>query len=312
MVFATFPVTLTVNTMTRPRSFGAWVFLAALQASLLAAPLKPQGYVSDFANLLTPALKTELQALLRETEQQTGAEIALVTVPSLDGATVEQYANTLFKEWGIGKKGLDNGVLVLVAPAERKVRIEVGYGLEPVLPDGLAGEIIRTDFLPPFTNGDYPRGILNGVRHVSDVVRGHHVLTVEERHQFEPRAEKPPMLLMVPFFSLFVGLGMFAVGLGLRTKTFFPLMWGGVFGGIPFLMSLIPFFNAPVWILGPFALGMFAWGFAKGHSLKWAKSLRGGKGSSGSSGGWVMGANSGSGKSGSSGGGFGGGASGSW
>jgi uncharacterized membrane protein YgcG len=75
-------------------------------------------------------LKTELQALLRETEQQTGAEIALVTVPSLDGATVEQYANTLFKEWGIGKKGLDNGVLVLVAPAERKVRIEVGYGLE--------------------------------------------------------------------------------------------------------------------------------------------------------------------------------------
>lgn len=118
------------------------------------------------------------------------------------------------------------------------------------------------------------------------------------------------MLLMIPFFGVFVGLGAFAVGLGLRTRTFFPLLWGGMFGGIPFLMSLIPFFNAPAWTLGPFGLAMFAWGFAKGHSLGWAKSLRRGKGSSGSSG-WVMGASSESQGSGSSGdGGFGGGSSG--
>jgi uncharacterized protein len=302
------------NSMIRRFSLVAWIFLAALQAPVLAAPLKPQGYVSDFANLLTPAARTELQDLLRETEQQTSAEIALVTVPSLDGETVEQYANRLFKEWGIGKKGIDNGVLVLVAPAERKVRIEVGYGLEPVLPDGLAGEIIRTDVLPQFRSGDYPRGILDGVRHVSDVVRSHHVLTAEERRRLEPAQDKPPMLLMVPFFGLFIGLGAFAVGLGLRTRTFFPLLWGGMFGGIPFLMSLIPSLNAPVLILGPFGLAMFAWGFAKGHSLSWARSLRAGKGSSRSSGGWVMGASSGSGSSGSSGGssggGFGGGSSG--
>src|SRR5258705_8435560 len=115
---------------------------------------------------------------------------------------------------------------------------------------------------------------------------------------------------MVPFFGLFVGMGAFALGLGLRTKTFFPLLWGGLFGGIPFSMALIPFFNAPVSILGPFGVAMFGWGFAKGHSLDWAKSMRGAKGSSGSSG-WVMGGSSGSGGSASSGGGgFRGGSSG--
>jgi uncharacterized protein len=297
----------------------ACLLVAAMQAPLLAASLKPQGYVSDFANILTPEARSELQTLLRETEQQTSAEIALATVPTLDGETVEQYANRLFKEWGIGKKGADNGVLVLVAPSEHKIRIEVGYGLEPVLPDGLAGQIIRTDMLPQFSSGDYPRGILNGVRHVSDIVRGRHVLSADERQRLEPRQDKPPMLLMIPFFGVFVGMGAFAVGLGLRMKTFFPLVWGGLFGGIPFAMSLIPFFNAPVWILGPFGVAMFAWGFAKGHSTSWAKSIRG-KGAAESSG-WVMGSSSSSGGSGSSGGGGGGfgggssgggGASGSW
>jgi uncharacterized protein len=304
--------------MIRPLRVFAWLLVATLQAPLLAAPLKPQGYVSDFANILTPEVRAELQALVRETEQRTSAEIAVVTVSSLDGETVEQYANRLFKEWGIGKKGADNGVLVLVAPSERKVRIEVGYGLEPVLPDGLAGQIIRSDFLPQFSNGDYPRGILNGVRHVSDIVRARHVLTADERQRLQPQQDRPPRLLMIPFFGLFVGMGAFAVGLGLRTKTFFPLVWGAVFGGVPFAMALVPFFNAPVWILGPFGLALFGWGFATGHSTRWAKSIRGGKGISQSTG-WVMGANSGSGGSGSSGGGGfgggssgGGGASGSW
>src|SRR5579864_9056663 len=122
--------------MIRPVRVGAWLLVAAFQAPLLAAPLKPQGYVSDFADILAPDVKNELRAMLGETERQTSAEIALVTVPSLDGETVEEYANRLFKEWGVGKKGADNGVLVLVAPSERRIRIEVGYGLEPVLPDG--------------------------------------------------------------------------------------------------------------------------------------------------------------------------------
>lgn len=113
------------------------------------------GYVTDAAHVLDAPAGNTLTTLADDLEQQTTAELAVVTVPSLDGMTVEEYANKLFQAWGIGKKGHDNGVLVLVAPGERKMRIEVGYGLEPVLPDGLAGEIIRTNFTPAFANGDY-------------------------------------------------------------------------------------------------------------------------------------------------------------
>lgn len=111
------PVTLTV---------GLWMFLSAL---LLAAFPAPQKYIVDDAHVINAAARQEINAMLREVEQQTTAEIAVVTVASLDGMTVEDYANRLFKEWGIGKKGADNGVLVLVAPGERKMRVEVGYGL---------------------------------------------------------------------------------------------------------------------------------------------------------------------------------------
>ncbi len=95
----------------------------------------------------------------------------MATVPSLNGMSVEEYANKLFAEWGIGQKGKDNGVLVLVAPSERKIRIEVGYGLEPILPDGLAGSIIRDQFIPAFRKSDYQSGVLDGVRRVAAIVR---------------------------------------------------------------------------------------------------------------------------------------------
>ena len=104
-----------------------------------AIPEKPNGSVSDFAGILDESAKSELNSLITQTEQKTSAEIAVVTVPTLEGITVEEYAVKLFKQWGIGKKGKDNGVLVLVVPSERKVRIKVGYGLKPILPDGLAG-----------------------------------------------------------------------------------------------------------------------------------------------------------------------------
>ena len=100
---------------------------------------------------------------LDQLEQQTSSEIAVATVESLDGMSVEEYANRLFKEWGVGQAKQDNGVLVLVAPNEREMRIEVGYGLEGVLPDGLAGQVIRDDFTPRFRENDYSGGIRNGV-----------------------------------------------------------------------------------------------------------------------------------------------------
>ena len=138
-----------------------------LQASI---PEKPAGYISDFANVINKKTESELNALITETEKKTSAEIAVVTVDSLEGMTVEDYAAQLFNRWKIGKKGNDNGVLVLIAPKEHKMRIEVGYGLEPILPDGLAGQIIREEFTPAFKAGDFSGGIENGVKRIIGIV----------------------------------------------------------------------------------------------------------------------------------------------
>lgn len=272
-----------------------WVLLAAAAAAQSPSGVtwpEPRGRVSDFASLLDEAVEARLDRLLQEVETGTTAEIAVVTVPTLQGLPVEDYAVRLFERWGVGQAQVDNGVLVLVAPSEREMRIEVGYGLEGVLPDGLAGEIIRTSFLPHFRNDDYARGIEEGVARVADIVRRNHVLTPEELRALDEAAEdRPPRWLMVPFFGLFIAIGGFMAGIGLGSKTGFPLLFGGLFGGIPFLMSLVPFFNASIWILGPLAAGMFAYGYVKGRAKPaWVQDLRAqGRKGSRSSDGWVMG-----------------------
>jgi uncharacterized protein len=280
------------------------LLMLALPVYLYAAFPKPAGYVNDGAGVLDAKTRTELGALLRDVEQQTTAEIALVTVPSLDGMTVEEYANRLFKEWGIGKKGHDNGVLVLVAPTEHKMRIEVGYGLEPVLPDGLSGEIIRTSFLPRFKEDAYARGIRDGLTRVAAIVRANHTLTADERRRIE-ESGRPSGLPMVVFFALFIAPGLFGVGLGWRIKTIAPLIFGLLFGGIALVMALVPFFNAwPIFQL-PLAIAMVRWGYKKGASPAWITPFRPAPADGGPLHGWVAG-----GYGASSSGGFGGGSSG--
>jgi uncharacterized protein len=133
---------------------------------------KAQGYVTDEANILDPSKRQTLENQLAAFEQSTTNEIAVATVPSLEGETVDQYTVELFKAWGIGKKGKDNGVLILVAPNERKARIEVGYGLEGQLPDGLCGQIIRDQIVPAFREGNYGVGISDAVDAVLGVLSG--------------------------------------------------------------------------------------------------------------------------------------------
>jgi len=130
-------------------------WLLVMQVSTLAAFPRPDGYVNDFASVLADADEAYLENFLHTLERDTSAEVAVVTVPALDGMTIEEYANRLFADWGIGKTQQDNGVLLVVAVGERSVRIEVGYGLEGILPDGLAGEIIRTEIVPEFKAGKY-------------------------------------------------------------------------------------------------------------------------------------------------------------
>jgi len=120
--------------------------------------IRPTGYVTDLAGVLKPDTKAQLEALCTELEQKTGTQMAIVTVKSLDGQEIQPYANDLFKQLGVGQKKQDNGVMLLVAPNDRKYWTEVGYSLEPIINDARAGDAGRL-MIPYFRQGDYNRGI---------------------------------------------------------------------------------------------------------------------------------------------------------
>jgi len=123
----------------------------------------PQGYVNDFASVLSPEMLSALEEESEKFKQVSGIELAVVTVPSLEGMTVEDYAVKLFENWKIGQKGKDNGLLFLVAPTERKARIEVGYGLEGILNDAKATRLLRDYFVPYAKEGKVNVGIAKTV-----------------------------------------------------------------------------------------------------------------------------------------------------
>ncbi len=116
---------------------------ASASAAVDWTALKPQGYVSDFAHVIDPASKAQLENYCATVEQATGAQIALVTITSLQGEPIEDVANTVFRGWGVGQKGKNEGILLLLATGDRRNRMEVGYGLEPILPDGFVGSVLR-------------------------------------------------------------------------------------------------------------------------------------------------------------------------
>jgi uncharacterized protein len=302
--------------MTSARTFVvACLLVPAVLAGAQTSFPKPAGRVTDLAELIDPSTEALIDQQLADLERRTSSEVAVATVRSLDGIPIEEYANRLFKEWGIGQAKQDNGVLVLVAPTEREMRIEVGYGLEGVLPDGLAGQIIRDEFTPRFRNDDYSGGIRAGVARVVDVVEKHQVLTPEELARLNESGggdRDAPVWIIIPFMGLFVGIGFFMVGAGLKTKTGFPLLFGGFFGGMPLLMGLgIVFWTAALTLL-PLAVVMAVVGYRKGKRSTWR-----GEGTPAT--GWVMGdtssdSSSSSSSSDSFGGGSsgGGGASGKW
>lgn len=129
-----------------------------------AAPVFPplSGRVVDTAHILPPATVATLTDKLATLEKTTGTQLVVATVPALGDTPIEDYGYQLGRAWGIGQKGKNNGAILIVAPTDRKVRIEVGYGLEPVLTDALTSVIIQTQILPAFRKGDIPGGIAAG------------------------------------------------------------------------------------------------------------------------------------------------------
>jgi uncharacterized protein len=142
-----------------------WAFsfiLFVSQAPALAQVLpKPSSHVSDFARVINQSSLQRTERLCQELENKTGAELAVVTIESLQGEPIEDFTVKLFEQWGIGKKDKSNGLLLLIAVQDRKSKIEVGYGLEPVITDGISGEILRS-LRPYFRANQYGEGLYFG------------------------------------------------------------------------------------------------------------------------------------------------------
>lgn len=155
------------------------------------------GRVVDNAGLLSPALENRITKQLEQHEAATSNQVVVVTLPSLQGTSIEDYGYQLGRHWAIGQADRNNGVLLIVAPNQRKVRIEVGYGLEGDLPDAISKTIIEQEILPAFRNSDFPGGITAGVNAILAAIEG----------SYEPRPEalkKKSNRVGVVIFFLFV------------------------------------------------------------------------------------------------------------
>ena len=143
-----------------------------IESDRFRASLSPQGNVSDWAGVFTPEQKAALESRIVALRQTNGAQLAVVTLKSLQGGEIVDFATKLFEQWGIGEKGKDNGVLLLAAIEDRMMRIEVGYGMEGVLNDAKSGRIQDEYVVPRFKEGNYAQGLLDGADVLLKVMGG--------------------------------------------------------------------------------------------------------------------------------------------
>jgi uncharacterized protein len=153
--------------------------------------LRPTGYVNDFAGVLDSNTIAQLDNLCQQVDEKAHAQIAVVTVKSLDGSDIESYASALFKQWGIGSKATDHGVLILLATEDRQYRFEVGYGLEPILPDGKVGGFGR-EAVPLLKQSDYGGAVTLMSSRVIDVIAQDAGITLTGDRPSVPTYESEP------------------------------------------------------------------------------------------------------------------------
>jgi len=288
------------------------------------------GRVTDNAEILSPDLRKTLTERLKSHEERTGNQIAVLTVPSLEGESIEGYAEAAFKEWKLGQKGKDNGILLIVAPQDRRMRIEVGYGLEGTLPDSLAGSIIRNVITPRFKAGDYDGGVDGGVSAILMVLeKGKTDFDSAPENESKTSSfsgiEAPDMPLtekilfgafIFGIIGLFTVVGILTPGVGWFLYIFlipfwamFPIVIVGTSGALTLLIIYLIVYPTAKLLLRnrPWYLKAATDLRTKGHA-----SIGGFSISSSGSGGWSSGSSGSSGFSGGGGSSGGGGASGSW
>jgi len=177
------------------------IFLAAAAGFAQSSiPSKPQGYVNDFAGVLSSGARAQLTLLCTEVDQKTHAQIAVVTVPSLDGRPIEDYAIDLATKWGVGPKQSNRGILILLAIKDHKYWTLVGYGLEPILPDGKVGGFGR-EAVPLLRQNNYDAALLLMTRRVADVIVHDSGVTLSGRPPLTPLSRRPSHSSnSIPFF----------------------------------------------------------------------------------------------------------------
>ena len=184
----------------RPLLVAACLFLALPLGAADWKSLKPQGYVSDFANALDAPSKVALENYAAEVEQSTGAQLAFVTVTSLENEAIEDVSYTLFRAWGIGKKKDDNGILFLLSINDRKSRLEVGKGLEAILPDGLDG-LLLTQMRPALRQGEYGQALFTAAQSIGGIIAKDKNVTIQATL---PRKRIPePITHSIPWSLIF-------------------------------------------------------------------------------------------------------------
>jgi uncharacterized protein len=235
--------------------FGIFLMLVLLPCTIYAldAPIL-KGRVNDYAGMLSPEAVARLEQKLAGFERETSNQIAVLTVPSLQGDNIDQFAIRVAEQWKIGQKGKDNGVLLIMAQAERKVRIEVGMGLQGVLPDITASQIIREVMRPHLKDGNFDQGINVGVDAIMAATKGEFKATPQDaaRRTYKKKSSSGMFLVLAliaiavcGMMSRYLGGAAGAVGLpfaaslafpGLSVLMLFLLALGGLVGG--FLLSM--------------------------------------------------------------------------
>lgn len=209
------------------------LLIAAGAAGVNVAELDYKGYINDFAGVLDQYAERDLGQYLARVEKAAGAQIAVATLKSIEGEPIEQFANDLFRRWGVGQKNQDNGVLLLLVIGERRSRLEVGRGLEPVITDGTAGSLLR-EMRPALADGRYNEAVGTAVESLARRIaqaRGVNLALAPPPLRRVPEAEKPggfpwPILLVLGFL-LFI-----LPRLTRRRRYYYGSRGGGLFPGL--------------------------------------------------------------------------------
>ncbi|MET3560298.1 uncharacterized protein ABID39_000990 [Bartonella japonica] len=256
-----------------------WLVIAAGNIACSQTQFPPlTGYVNDIAHLLDSATKKSLTEKLSKLEEKTGDQIVIVTLPTLAGNDIKTYSNSLFRTWKLGQEKINNGVLLVIAPNEREVRIEVGYGLEGELTDALSTVIINSFILPNFRKGNYEKGIIEAIHAITKIITERDsdfsfqikekAKSVEKQRELAKKEEIVINTIMFLILFIMVGLPILAMIFGKKVAPQKYLWMGIIF---------------TPWFLNLNAVGRRSDGIFGNHSSG-GRGFKGGGGSSGGGG----------------------------